>query len=349
MAEAVDRPLPAATIAALQAVVETGRGQALPGGVSSDIQLVEISGRRYCVKQALARLKVQAEWRAPVERNHSEAEWMRVAGEIVPGAVPQVLHEDQHGGWFAMEYLPPEEYPVWKAQLRDGVIEPDLAATVGRCLARIHAHTAGSADIAARFATDIFYPIRPEPYLIATAERHPDLAGRLRELSDITMQTHVALVHGDVSPKNILVGPRGPVILDAECAWYGDPAFDIAFVLNHLLLKCIWRPHWMQRYMDCYTSLSGAYLSGATWESRAGLDRRAAHLLPGLLLGRVDGKSPAEYITLEADKDRIRDVARRLLREPAASLSSLGASWSLACEHAGTTSTDLFDRATSPL
>jgi len=132
------------------------------------------------------------------------------------------------------------------------------------------------------------------------------------------------------------VGPRGPVFLDAECAWYGDPAFDIAFVLNHLLLKCVWRPQWARRYMECHASLSEAYLSGATWESRDGLDRRAAHLLPGLLLGRVDGKSPAEYITLEADKVFIRGFARRLLQDPVASLSLLRAAWIVACAPAGT-------------
>ncbi|MEO8133469.1 MAG: aminoglycoside phosphotransferase family protein [Betaproteobacteria bacterium] len=324
--------LSAQTVAALRDAVLRHGGEPLPGGVSSDIQLVEFEGRRYCIKQALPRLKVQAEWRAPVERNHSEADWMRVAGGIVPGAVPRVLHEDQDGGWFAMEYLPPAKYPVWKSQLRDGIIEPAVASAVGRCLVRIHGATAGSADIAGRFATDhIFYPIRPEPYLVATAMLHPDLESRLQELADLTMRTHLALVHGDVSPKNILAGPAGPVFLDAECAWYGDPAFDLAFVLNHMLLKCVWRPQWTARYMACFAELTDVYRADVTWEPPAALEERAAHLLPGLLLGRVDGKSPAEYITRDADRDMIREAARRWLLDPVATLTEVGAAWTQAC------------------
>ncbi len=56
------------------------------------------------------------------------------------------------------------------------------------------------------------------------------------------------------------IGPAGPVILDAECAWYGDPAFDLAFVLNHLLLKGAWRPQWRARYLDAYAALARCVL-----------------------------------------------------------------------------------------
>ena len=157
-------------------------------------------------------LKVAAEWRAPVERNHAEAEWMRVAGAIVPDAVPRLLAEDRAAGLFAMEFLPPEQYPVWKAELRDGRIEPELAAEVGRRLAKIHAAAARRGDLAARFANDhIFYPIRLEAYLVATADRHPDLRQALAGLVETTRTTKLTLVHGDVSPKNILAGPAGQI------------------------------------------------------------------------------------------------------------------------------------------
>jgi aminoglycoside phosphotransferase (APT) family kinase protein len=293
----------------------------LPGGVSSDIRLLEINGRRICVKQALAKLKVAADWRAPVERNHSDAEWLRTVGRIVPDAVPRVVHEDRDGGWFAMEYLPPDRHPVWKTQLRDGVIDAGFAAMVGERLVRIHSATARDPSIATSFATDhIFYPIRPEPYLIATGRAHPDLMPRLQQLSDTTMHTKRALVHGDVSPKNILCGPRGPVFLDAECAWHGDPAFDLAFVLNHLLLKGVWRPHAVARYLESFDALSDSYLRGVDWEEASAVERRTAHLLPGLLLGRIDGKSPVEYITRDDEKDAVRRVARGLLLQPADSV-----------------------------
>src|SRR5262249_44238078 len=155
-------------------------------------------------------------------------------------------------------------------------------------------------QLARQFATDhIFFPIRLEPYLIATARVHRDCAAQLEALAEITARTKVALVHGDVSPKNILCGPQGPVFLDAECARFAHPAFDLAFSLQHLLLKCFWRPSWVDRYLDCFDTLAHAYLRGVTWEPAALMEARAARLLPGLLLARVDGKSPVEYVDAE--------------------------------------------------
>jgi aminoglycoside phosphotransferase (APT) family kinase protein len=183
-------------------------------------------------------------------------------------------------------------------------------------------------EAAADFPTDaIFHAIRVEPYLLATARVHPDLAPALELLVETTQSTRRALVHGDVSPKNILCGPHGPVLLDAECAWWGDPAFDLAFCLNHLLLKCLWSPFAQERFMACFVALSVAYLNEVRWEPRAGLEARAARLLPGLLLARVDGKSPVEYITRDEDKDKVRRVARRLLLEPPTHLATVRLAW----------------------
>ncbi len=222
---------------------------ALAGGVSSDIYRVDLPSRVVCVKRALARLKVAADWQVPVARNRWEVEWMRVAAAIVPSAVPQILGEDTEAGAFAMAFLPPDRYPVWKALLSDGTATLATAAQVGDTLGRIHAATADRPDLAARFPTDeLFYAIRLEPYLVTAARAHADLAERLLALVTATAKTKRVLVHGDFSPKNVLIGPQGPVILDAECAWYGDPAFDLAFVLNHLLLKGVWRPQWRPAY-----------------------------------------------------------------------------------------------------
>jgi aminoglycoside phosphotransferase (APT) family kinase protein len=304
------------------------RVEALTGGVSSDISLVTSGARRFCVKRALAKLKVAAEWRAPVERNRSEVEWMRTVAAIAPAAVPAILADRSDHGWFAMQYLDPVLHPLWKAELRDGRIDSGFAAAVGATLARIHASSAADPGLASRFATDhIFYPIRLEPYLAATAQKHPDCAARLMALIEQTLACKIALVHGDVSPKNILTGPAGPVFLDAECAWWGDPAFDLAFCLNHLLLKCVWRPRSAPAYCASFDALAGAYFAGVDWEPAAQIEARAAGLLAGLLLARIDGKSPVEYITEESGKDRVRRVARAFLLSPATRLAALRAAW----------------------
>ncbi|MCX7381259.1 MAG: aminoglycoside phosphotransferase family protein [Alphaproteobacteria bacterium] len=280
------------------------------------------------MKRALAKLRVAADWRAPVSRNRYEARWMQRAAAAAPGCVPTLMGQDEEAGALAMAFLPPEEYRLWKSELRDGRAEPGFAAAVGASLVRIHAATAADPTVAADFPTDaIFYDIRLEPYLAATARAHPDRADALNALIATTQANKRALVHGDVSPKNILIGPRGPVFLDAECAWWGDPAFDLAFCLNHLLLKCLWTPPATTGFLACFDAMAEAYLGAVTWERRDAIEARVAHLLPGLLLARVDGKSPAEYITTDSQRAHVRSAARALLAEPVDRLAAIAAAW----------------------
>ena len=133
-------------------------------------------------------------------------------------------------------------------------------------------------------------------------------------------------MHGDISPKNILVGPLGPVFLDAECAWFGDPAFDLAFVATHLLLKPLWRPEHAERYAASLESLTSAYLGQVDWESWAWLLARAAALLPALLLARVDGKSPVEYLDPEG-RDFVRAMAPPMIVSAPATISEVAINW----------------------
>ena len=301
---------------------------ALTGGVSSDIYRADLPSGPVCIKRALPKLRVASDWHAPTERNRYEVAYLRFAATVAPGAVPPVLAADEPSLSFAMPYLAPEHYPVWKNLLRDGRIEPGIASRVGQVLARIHAASAGRADLAAGFATDAnFHAIRLEPYLEASARRHADLAEPIARLVARTGANRLALVHGDVSPKNILCGPHGPVLLDAECAWYGDPAFDAAFALNHLLLKCVWRPAHRDAYLHSFDAFAQAYFAGASWEPAAALQERVAALLPALMLARIDGKSPVEYITGEADRDRVRAFARPLIARAPATVAAIATAW----------------------
>ena len=307
---------------------ETPEFTVLTGGVASDIWRVDLKGGTVCVKRALAKLRVDADWHAPVERNLYEVRWFETAGEVAPLAVPRVMGRDEIAGLFVMEHLDPASHRLWKSELLAGRVDIEAARDVGQRLSRIHAGTAGREEIAARFPTDsIFHAIRLEPYLEATAAAHPDLKDALFGLSAATAATKLTLVHGDVSPKNIQLGPRGPLFLDAECAWYGDPAFDLAFCLNHLLLKCLARRDVSEALLSSFDALTQTYLAGVDWEDPARMDERTSRLLPGLMLARVDGKSPVEYLTDEGDKQIVRDAARGLLVSPPARLAQVRAVW----------------------
>lgn len=300
----------------------------LTGGVSSDIWRIDLPDGPICIKRALAKLKVDADWQVPVERNRYEISWLETVAQIAPSAAPRLLGRCEEDGLFAMEYFDPAAFPLWKVELMAGRADPNFAASVGATLGRIHAATADDAVVASRFdSAAIFHAIRLEPYLEATAQRHPDLSDALRRLVAVTASTRRVLVHGDVSPKNILVGDKGPVFLDAECATFGDPAFDLAFCLNHLLLKCVYRPDTATAYLGCFTAMSDAYLPLVNWEDRDALEQRVAHLLPGLLLARIDGKSPVEYLEEPAQHACVRGFARTILRAPVPLLATLRDRW----------------------
>jgi 5-methylthioribose kinase len=294
--------------------------------VSSGIYRVDLASGRYCIKQALPKLKVAKDWRVPVERVAHEVAYLRTAAAIVPGHVPEVLGEDDATKSFVMPLLG-DEFRNWKAELLAGRVDAGFAGAVGGMLGRVHAATAGDAALAARFATDAnFHAIRLEPYLVETARVHAALGDRLHALVERTASTRRVLVHGDVSPKNIMVGPAGPVLLDAECAWFGDPAFDVAFCLNHFLLKAAHAPKWAEQYVGSFTSFRRAYFEHVRWEDPAALEARIATLLPGLTLARVDGKSPVEYLD-RAQQGAVRAAAMKLLASSSPSLDSIVAAW----------------------
>lgn len=301
----------------------------LTGGISSLIVLAKTAAGRFCVKRALPQLKVAVEWKVPVDRNAAEVGWMRIAERVSPGSVPTILGEDTAGMAFAMAYLDPSDHPVWKTQLLEGRAEVSTAAAVADIVSNVHNACAGDAAIAREFANDSnFHAIRLDPYFGAAASVHRDLAPQLEALIARTAATRLTLVHGDISPKNILVGPTGPLILDAECAWYGDPAFDLAFCLAHLLLKCVRRPDITEAYLGCFDALVAGSVDRCMWEPPAALDARTATMLAGMVLARIDGKSPVEYIADRGEKDRVRAFARHFLAEPAEQLGVMRDAWS---------------------
>jgi aminoglycoside phosphotransferase (APT) family kinase protein len=308
---------------------EQARWTALAGGVSSDIWRVDLPGRTICVKRALPKLRVGSDWYAPVSRNRYEWEWLVLAAAIVPHSVPQPLAHDPELGLFAMSFLPGDRYPLWKRQLLEGQVDLGTAAQVGRLLATLHNATAHVPEVAAAFdCVDNFIALRLDPYLLATAARHPDLQPALAALVERTARARIALVHGDVSPKNILVGPDGPVLLDAECAWFGDPAFDLAFCLNHLLLKAVLMPRHAAVLLQAFDVLAAGYFEAAAFEPRAALEARAASLLPALALARVDGKSPVEYLVGRAQhQELVRKLTRPLILQPEMSVATISQRW----------------------
>ena len=279
----------------------------LSGGVSCEICLVEDGAERFVVKRALAKLKVKADWFADVTRNRYEWQFIRYVAQFLPEAVPALRHCSESGNYFAMEYLGCE-FQNWKQLLLSGHADPERAAQAGHLLAQIHRHSAGDPKARELFdTTPNFFQLRIEPYLLATGAKHPELQPLFEAEAKRLEATRECLVHGDFSPKNILLSADRLVLLDCEVAWYGDPAFDLAFMLNHFLLKGLLLS---PRDADLRSMVDRFWSSYQAARPTPELDARVSRLLLMLLLARVDGKSPVEY--LEA---RHQDFVRRYVRE----------------------------------
>jgi aminoglycoside phosphotransferase (APT) family kinase protein len=288
----------------------------LSGGVSSTVVRVVVGSHCFVIKQALPRLRVEATWLSRPERSGIEARFAEVLTRLVPGSVPRVLRVVSDSHAFVMECAPVGS-ETWKEHLMRGTVDLETAGAAGALLARIHTRTAASPWLASEFADQSFFTeLRLEPYLHHTASQHPDLARELDALVDGLRVPGTCLVHGDYSPKNLLVTPVGDLlILDHEVAHWGQPAFDVAFALSHLCLKSV-RFRGAGLHGQAATAFLTAYRATSS-VADAATGALCGRLLAGLMLARVDGKSPVEYLT-EEDKVIVRRLAGRALRERAA-------------------------------
>ena len=286
-------------------VSENAVSKPLAGGISSDVFLIEDGEKRFVVKQALPCLKVEDHWPADTSRNRNEYEFLRYLGRVLPVAAPRVFAAGKD--YFVMEYLGPE-YRNWKTLLLRGEIRQHHALQAAETLGTLHRTSFGIAQLQTRFATTSnFHQLRTDPYLLTTGRRHPDLQKAFEQEAARLEQTRECLVHGDYSPKNMLIGNGRMVLLDCEVAWYGEPAFDVAFLVKHLLLKSLFHAPANTALPQAIAAFLVKYHEERALPAvqAADLDRRIAPLLLMLLLARMDGKSPVEYLT-ESKRDFVR-------------------------------------------
>ena len=308
----------------------------LAGGVSNVVLLVMLAarGERFVLKQARGQLRVQEEWLCPVERIWREVEMLRACGEIVRSAecgvridgplrpgVPEVLWEDRENYCFAMTAASPRA-KTWKELLLAGrtALAPYIAAACGQMLGQLHAGSWKNATLAEQLADRTYFDqLRLDPYYRHAAKRNPDRAGQLAELVESVLANRLCVVHGDYSPKNLLVWPGHAWLIDHEVGHFGDPAFDLGFFLTHLVAKAVRAREACRKYLQLISIFWKEYrqlVAGvASTEELAALMQRMMLNLAGCLLARVDGKSPLEYLT-EDERRVIRQLGREWLIAP---------------------------------
>ncbi|RMG37163.1 MAG: phosphotransferase [Planctomycetota bacterium] len=297
--------------------------RALSGGVSNVVLHVHRGVHSsFVVKQCREQLRVPEPWFAPLERIRREAAVLRFCGRLLTDAaevrVPQVLFEVSEDYAFGMTAAA-DGYRVWKTLLLDGETDERIAAACGRTLGRLHAATWHDAQAAlALGGPDYFDDLRLDPYYRTAAGRNRCVAAALESLIRESLSRRDGFVHGDFSPKNLLVTDDGLMLVDFEVGHYGDSSFDLGFFLAHLTLKAIRAGERAHRYV----ALTEAFWDGYERETCGALSpaerrdvmRRGLRHLAGCVLARVDGKSRVEYLT-EERQQAARSLALELFRD----------------------------------
>ena len=291
----------------------------LGGGVSNIVLMVEWPGnpaRRWVVKQSLGKLRVKDDWRSERSRIFREAEAIQALRPILgSAALPELIHVDRDNFLFVMTAAPPGSLP-WKDLLLGRRADAAIAREAALLLAKVINESRGDANLSGQFwDRTVFEQLRIDPYYRTTAARHPELRREFDDLIGTSLEIRNSLVHGDYSPKNMLVRSENVFLIDFEVVHWGDPAFDAAFLMNHLFLKAFHLPSAALEFIalvhDYWKTLVTALAPAAV----SGFEAMTLRHLGGLMLARIDGKSPVEYIQDEATKNRVRNAAIRILRD----------------------------------
>lgn len=278
----------------------------LGGGVSNIVLHVESDAGAMVLKQPLARLRVEQEWVS--DRSRARREWRALEllePLLPPGSVPRLIFADAENLIFGMAAAPAEARN-WKSLLLAGQADEGVARKAGQILAGMIAATRHLGEQMGEFEDlTVFEQLRIDPYYRQIARVHPELAHACEGLMERCRRQRWALTHGDWSPKNLLVWDGQVMAIDFECMHFGDACFDAAFLTNHLLLKSF-----------CVDGVDFAHLANEFWREVRDLEGGALEHLPGLLLARIDGKSPVEYLN-EEQRRLVRGFALNLFAEPA--------------------------------
>ncbi len=291
------------------------RALELPGGVSNLTIQVQTPDGCYVLKQALEKLRVKMDWYSDVRRIHVETDCMRLLGErIGTELIPEIFFEDRENYLYVMASAPAGA-STWKGQLLLGEVNLHIAERLGRLLGEIHQRTHDQgAEIAQQFDNDEFFiQLRVDPYYNTIAKVHTELADEINSLSQQMLKNKLCLVHGDYSPKNILVKGEQIMLIDFEVAHHGDPVFDLAFFLTHLRLKAFHLPNHRDVLYESIRRFWKAYTAAVTFLNPDTFEPRFIRHWGCVLLARLDGKSPAEYLQ-SPTKEIIRPYSKQLIR-----------------------------------
>lgn len=296
----------------------------LDGGVSSDVYKVKTKSKYFCIKRSLPKLKVEKEWFADTKRLKYEYLWLKYCKKIIPNSIPKIYEFNEKKDYLILEYLDDNKYVNLKSILLKKNININIINKISKNLFKIHDKSSN------RYIKKIFtgnnknfYDLRLDAYFNEVARVHPILKKVIKNIIQSYKKNSSTLVHGDFSPKNMLIYNKTIKYIDAETCNFGDPAFDVVYFANHLMIKSIHMPARKNIFLKYYKIFFTTYLNNLKNSERDFFYDRCIKMIPIMLLARIDGKSPVEYIIKKSIKNKIRKISFRLIKHPPKSINNL--------------------------
>ena len=302
----------------------------LGGGVSNLVLRVVSEERTFVLKQSRPQLRTRDPWFSDLDRIYREQEVVQALAPVLPDVVPQVLFVDRDNYVYAMSSAPPDAVS-WKAELLAGSIDLSMGERAGQVLAVIHGVSARTDDFRTRFSDlTVYDQLRIDPFYRRVQERRPEVGDAVAEIVVQMLTVKEALCHGDYTPKNFLVPPpanaggslaggslaRGSpfTLVDYETAHFGDPTMDLGLFTAHIMLKAARLPARRHDYHRLTQAFWRGYSQHGTYRPAEELERRGVQHLGVLLLSRIDGTSPVEYLPEEPKREAVRRLGRQILQ-----------------------------------
>ena len=283
--------------------------EVLTGGVSNVVLAITTANQKLVLKQALAELAVSEKWLADQRRAIVEADAIKLFNQLSPDQVPKLIFLDPERFILVLERVPVGS-TVWKSDLLAGVINPDVGAGLGKTLATWHNYGEVTASAKIKFMEDkLFEQLRIDPFYRFVAAKNPQIEVAIRKLINELEGDKTTIVHGDFSPKNIMVSMDDQIfILDFEVTHVGNPVFDLAFLIAHLLCKFFRAEDHLQ--VKLLTNTASAFVK--EYEKLRPISASVTKHAALVALARVEGKSPVNYLN-DGAKEKLQRHTKKLL------------------------------------
>ena len=272
---------------------------------------VTTSSKKLVLKQALAELKVSEKWEADQRRAIVEADAIELFNKLSPDQVPKLVFLDPQRFILVLERVPVGS-TVWKSDLLAGVINPDIGGALGKTLASWHNFGEITPSAKIKFMEDsLFEQLRIDPFYRFVAAKNPQIEVAIRKLINELEGDKTTIVHGDFSPKNIMVAMNDDVyILDFEVTHVGNPVFDLAFLIAHLVCKFFRAEDRLQAKLLANTANTFV----KEYEKLRAISPSVAKHAALIALARVEGKSPVNYLSADQQK-KLQSFTKAILAD----------------------------------